>query len=273
MYFDIDSKIINSSKNNLWNTIPVAPDPVMDMVAQFLPINTTRGIYNITWTPPASTNGSFYQILEYSYSSAYSIGQTYIGSYTTAELDQNQNQFIIEAFYYTNYNFTITTINIKYNISSGQAQSSVQSSATGTHLIIIHLIGLQESLSYFTEPTFVRDIKVVMSTPASILISWNHPEYPNSQLLDYIVYYDVKPEMLQPDETISIDGFENETVGIVTSYNLTGLAPLTNYTILIRVSGRDVGIAPFVKELLQRTNTSGEVYRWILTHTYVAVYL
>ena len=117
-----------------------------------------------------------------------------------------------------------------------------------------------ELLSCFTVPTSVRDIKVVMSTPASIFISWNHPEYPNSQLLDYIVYYDVKPEMLQPDETTSIDGFENETIGIVTNYNLTGLATLTNYTILITVSGRDVDNAPFVKELLQRTNTSGEVY-------------
>ena len=131
MYLAISSKINNSNNDSLWNAITVAPDLVMDVVARFLPSNTTRGIYNITWTPPVSTNGSFYQILEYSYSSAYSIGPTYSGSSTTAELDQNQNHFLIEAFYYTNYNFTITTINVKYNISNGQTQSSVQSSASG----------------------------------------------------------------------------------------------------------------------------------------------
>ena len=110
-------------------------------------------------------------------------------------------------------------------------------------------------------PTAVHDIKVVMSTPASIFISWDHPEYPNSQLLDYIIYYNDNPEMLQSSDSISTDDFENETVGIVTSYNLTGLAPLTNYTILLTVSGRDVGNAPFVVEILQRTNATGKVYK------------
>ena len=110
-------------------------------------------------------------------------------------------------------------------------------------------------------PTAVRDIKVVMSTPVSIFISWDHPKYPNSQLLDYIIYYNDNPEMLQSSDSISTDDFENETVGIVTRYNLTGLAPLTNYTILLTVSGRDVGNAPFVMEILQRTNATGKVYK------------
>ena len=113
----------------------VAPDPVTNIVAEFSPNNAIRGIYTITWTPPAPTNGSFYQILQYSYSSAYTVGPAYNGSFNTTylELNQSQNQFIFDAFYYTNYNFTITTVNIKYNITNGPTQSSNQSSPAGTH--------------------------------------------------------------------------------------------------------------------------------------------
>ena len=112
----------------------VAPDPVMNIVAQFSPNNTIRGIYNVTWTPPAATNGSFYQLLQYSYTSAYTIGPAY-SDFINITLNQNENQFTFEsdAFYYTNYNFTIITVNIKYNISNGPAEISNQSSPTGTH--------------------------------------------------------------------------------------------------------------------------------------------
>ena len=112
----------------------VAPDPVMNISAQFSPNNTIRGIYNVTWTPPAPTNGSFYQLLQYSYSSAYTIGPTY-SDFINITLNQNVNQFTFEsnAFYYTNYNFTIITVNIKYNISNGPAEISDQSSPTGMH--------------------------------------------------------------------------------------------------------------------------------------------
>ena len=107
----------------------------MNIVAEFSPNNTIRGIYTITWTPPEPTNGSFYQILQYSYSSAYTVGPAYNGSFTTNELNQSQNQSIFDAFYYTNYNFTITTVNIKYksNVTNRSTQSSNQSSPAGTH--------------------------------------------------------------------------------------------------------------------------------------------
>ena len=114
-------------------------------------------------------------------------------------------------------------------------------------------------LLYFTVPTAVRNIQVMMSTPESIYLTWDHPEYPNSQLMNYIVYYNDNPEMLQSAGNISTDGFISMELGIVTSYNLTGLVPFTNYTILVTVSGRDVGVAPFDMEILQRTNATGEV--------------
>ena len=114
----------------LVNILSVAPDPVMNMVAQFSTSNSTRGIYTITWMPPGPTNGSFYQRLEYSYSSAYTIGPTYSNT-THLELDQSQNQFIFLAMYYTNYSFIITAVNVKYNITNGPTRSSNQSSPAG----------------------------------------------------------------------------------------------------------------------------------------------
>ena len=112
----------------------------------------------------------------------------------------------------------------------------------------------------FSVPTAVRNIKVMMSTPESIYLTWDHPEYPNSQLINYTFYYNDNPEMLQSAGNISTDGFISMELGIVTSYNLTGLVPFTNYTILVTVSGRDVGVAPFDMEILHRTNATGEIY-------------
>ena len=65
--------------------------------------------------------------------------------------------------------------------------------------------------------------------------------------------------MLQSGSEISADGFKNVTLETMTSFNLTGLLPFTNYTILITVTGRDVGSAPFAMELLHRTNATGKL--------------
>ena len=117
---------------------------------------------------------------------------------------------------------------------------------------------------YFTVPTPVRNIKVAMSTLESIFVTWDHPEYPNSQLLNYIFYYNDNPSMLQLSGGISTDGFVDTILETVTSYNLTGLPPFTNHTILITVTGRDVGNSPFVMESLQRTNATSEEYILLL---------
>ena len=115
--------------------VSVAPDPVMNMVAQFIPSNATSGIYTIIWTLPPTTNGSFYQILEYSYSSAYTVGPHYDGTFT-GQLNQSQNQYTFDALYFTNYNFTITTYNMKYDITNGPIQIFNQSSPASMDEII-----------------------------------------------------------------------------------------------------------------------------------------
>ena len=115
------------NSQNVCNVISVAPDPVTNIIIQFSPYNTIMGVYNITWMPPEARNGSFYQILEYSYSSAYTVGPVYNDYFNSAGLIETQNDFTFTAFYYTDYNFTITTYNIKYNITNGPAEMSDQS--------------------------------------------------------------------------------------------------------------------------------------------------
>ena len=115
-------------------------------------------------------------------------------------------------------------------------------------------------------PTIVRNIGAVPSSPESIYISWDHPEYPNSQLTSYTIFYRETLGMRQArqsDRNISSDGFQNRTVGIALDYNLTGLGPFTNYVILLTVSGMNVNNAPFDTEVPQRTNTSGKENAWI----------
>ena len=113
------------------NCYLTAPDLVMDFSVEFLTQNATRGIYIVTWTAPLPSNGSYYQRLEYYFSSAYNIGPQYSGS-VNLTLDQTENQYnISDALYFTNYTFTITTINMKYNISNGLIEITDQSLRAG----------------------------------------------------------------------------------------------------------------------------------------------
>ena len=100
---------------------------MMSMTIQFSPYNTTMGVYNITWVPPESSNGSFYQILECSYNSSYTVGPKYSGYFMSTQLNETQNEFTFTAFYYTDYNFTITTVNRKYTIDNGGIERSNRS--------------------------------------------------------------------------------------------------------------------------------------------------
>ena len=111
-----------------------APGPIVNLQTEFTSFNDNSGTYIITWTPPPPDNGSYYQILYYSFSSAYTIGPLYNGS-SSITLDQGQGRYNVpNALYYTNYTITITTVNIKYNISNGAVQIMNQTSSTGTYV-------------------------------------------------------------------------------------------------------------------------------------------
>ena len=107
----------------------------MDFSVEFIAQTATRGIYIVTWTAPMPSNGSYYQQLEYYFSSAYTVGPQYNGSVNVA-LNQSDNQYnISDALYFTNYTFTITTINIKYNINNGAVEIFDRSPSAGTVIV------------------------------------------------------------------------------------------------------------------------------------------
>ena len=116
-------------------------------------------------------------------------------------------------------------------------------------------------LLYFIVPTAVRNLRFKPSefTPESLYICWDRPEFPNGLLLTYLIYY-AERDVLQSVENLSITGYtEIDTMGTNTSYNLTGLTPFTNYSILVTLRG-SVGDAPFEKEILGRTNATGKLF-------------
>ncbi|XP_065904641.1 uncharacterized protein [Dysidea avara] len=215
-----------------------APTLVMNLRAVFTAGNDTRGVYTITWTPPAASNGSYYQQFSYSFTSAYTVGPQYNGT-ITERIEQGVNQHVIpDAFYFNDYTFTITTINIKYSTNNGPVQIQNQSSPAA--------------------PTAVRDLEAVPSSLTSIYLIWKHPEYPNSQLTQYIIYYRANPSVIQMFPGISSDDF-NVSLPLsfpMTRYYLTGLSVFTNYSIHLSVMGNSVPNAPIEHEILERTNTS-----------------
>ena len=130
----------------------VAPDPVTELPVEFLVQNATNGIYTVTWMPPSLSNGLYYQQLEYSFSSVYTIGPQYNGS-ANLTLDHTVNQYnISDALYFTNYTFTITTINIKYNIDNGPTEVYDQSFSAG-NIETLKLMQIAISCSCYTIST------------------------------------------------------------------------------------------------------------------------
>jgi len=107
------------------------PSRIEDLQAQFYPLNRNSGSYAVTWTSPSLDNGSYYQILNYSFSSPYTIGPLYSGS-SSIVLDQRQQSYRVpNALYCTDYNITITTVNKKYTIDNGPVQIMDQTPCAG----------------------------------------------------------------------------------------------------------------------------------------------
>ena len=117
-------------------------------------------------------------------------------------------------------------------------------------------------------PTAVRELNAFPSSPESIFITWDHPEYPNSELLEYFIFYQMDPLTVQQTPNISSDGFSNVTSpadSASLTFNLTGLSVFTNYSIHMTVSADTGENAPIEVEIFTRTNSTGEFsiyYTW-----------
>ena len=120
---------------------------------------------------------------------------------------------------------------------------------------VCKIVSYDYSIIYSTAPTAVRDLQAMASSTESIYISWNHPEYPNSQLTRYIVYHRRNPPIIQMSPNILNDGFTVVEVPVnMLSLNLSGLDTFTNYAIHMSVRGENVNDAPIEIEISSRTN-------------------
>ena len=116
-----------------------APTPVADFQAVFLNMSDTRGTYTLTWTPPTATNGSYSQQLNYYFTSAYTVGPTFNNS-STLILEQGRSEYVVsDAFYFSDYTFVITTINLKYMINNGPVEIQNQSDPAGMYVLCVSL--------------------------------------------------------------------------------------------------------------------------------------
>ena len=106
------------------------------------------------------------------------------------------------------------------------------------------------------ESSPVTNLALVASSPESIMVTWDLPEYPNGPLTGYRVYYRRSNVTTDPPPT-DRSGYESATIGseTVTQYNISGLIPFTNYSIFVEALGTNIdGLAS--NEMLQRTNAT-----------------
>ncbi len=88
------------------------------------------------------------------------------------------------------------------------------------------------------EPSPVTGLIAVPINPESIMVIWDLPQYPNGPLSGYRIYYKRSNTTASPpgsDRT----GYEVNTVqsGTDLEYNITGLDPITNYSIFVMAVG------------------------------------
>ena len=130
-----------------------------------------------------------------------------------------------------------------------------------SHLNINAIVLLLKHILICLAPTAVRELNAFPSSPESIFITWDHPEYPNSQLLEYFIFYQMDPLVVQQTPNISSDEFLSVTSpadSASLTFNLTGLSVFTNYSIHMTVSADGEENAPIEVEILSGTNPIGE---------------
>ena len=107
-----------------------------------------------------------------------------------------------------------------------------------------------------TEPTAVTNLMAVATSNQSIRVSWNLPLFPNGPILHYDLFYRALDTPQQPPNIMSNSSYTERMVTNVTSYEITGLTPYTNYTIHVRAIGENNLVGDVDEEILQRTNST-----------------
>ena len=103
----------------------------------------------------------------------------------------------------------------------------------------------------------MTDLRAAATSPESIRVSWNYPEYPNGPIDHFSVYYKESEIVQQPP--IENSGFIIISVdGTDLDFDITNLDVYTNYAIHVQAFGSRGNNIPgeVVEEILQRTNST-----------------
>ncbi len=103
-----------------------------------------------------------------------------------------------------------------------------------------------------TEPTSVLNLVGTTTSHQSFLVNWDVPQFPNSEIINYIIYYTIASAIQNFPINDSGYTFVNQITD--TTYDVTNLDPFTNYTVHVRAIGNPNLQGSVVEEILVRTN-------------------
>ncbi len=104
-----------------------------------------------------------------------------------------------------------------------------------------------------SEPTGVLNLAAIPTSHQSFQVTWDIPQFPNSDITNYIIYYRVRSTV--QDVPINDVGYEmvNQTN---TLQNIKDLIPFTNYTVHVRAIGNPSLLGSTRYEVVVRTNVT-----------------
>ena len=103
------------------------------------------------------------------------------------------------------------------------------------------------------EPTDVLNLRAMATSHQSFQVVWDIPQFPNSEIINYIVYY--REANAEQDPPISDDGYKMVNQ-INTLQNIDNLTPFTNYTVHVKAIGNPNLQGSVIREVIVRTNIS-----------------
>ncbi len=103
-----------------------------------------------------------------------------------------------------------------------------------------------------TEPTSVLNLVGTTTSHQSFRVNWDVPQFPNSEIINYIIYYTIASAI--QDFPINDSGYTFVNQITDTTYDVTNLDPFTNYTVHVRAIGNPNLQGSVMEEILVRTN-------------------
>lgn len=213
------------------------------------------------WTQPSSRNGSYKFELQYSAKQIFQVGETRNAT-STSQLPGEESIVVLpDGLPYAQYNVTIFAYNIKRGQRYRGQITDVQYLSIPISKLLLTLLvttTYYPSCLFVVEPTSVNNLTAYASSPASILVQWSPPTYPNGPITNYKVFY--KEGNSPQSQPIFSDTFSLKTVNSDrTSLNITDLKPYTNYTIHVQavISAQELEndlIGAIEEEIVARTN-------------------